>query len=175
MERTPPSISLISGTENVVLSCPPLGALWRIYTSRFSSRLTSGFSSTPRTSVKMAALAPIPSASVRITIPARLLLCINEWNASLKSRKNEKRIFAPWRRRADRLPGLHHIVEWLHRNSTSRRDYLFQLPNPLLSGCLKSMATTDSQDSPHVDQPPQPPRLGCRDGPAFALRSPSGA
>jgi len=43
-ERTPPSISLISGTENVVLSCPPLGALWRTYTSRFSSRLTSGLS-----------------------------------------------------------------------------------------------------------------------------------
>jgi hypothetical protein len=30
-----------------------------------------------------------------------------------------------------RLPGLHHIVERSHRNSTSRRG-LFQLPNPLL-------------------------------------------
>src|SRR4051812_15979546 len=34
---------------------------------RFSSRLASGFSSTPLTTLKMAALAPIPSASVRTT------------------------------------------------------------------------------------------------------------
>src|SRR5260370_1129391 len=80
------SVSAGYGTEG---SRTPMGALWRIYTSRFSSRLTSGLSSTPRTSVKMAALAPIPSASVRITMAARLLLCINEWNASLKSRKND--------------------------------------------------------------------------------------
>src|SRR5215468_2643181 len=36
--------------------------------SRSSSRLTRGLISTPRTSVKMAALAPMPSASVMITI-----------------------------------------------------------------------------------------------------------
>src|SRR5260370_20730922 len=88
-ERTLPSMSLISGTENVVLSWPPLGALWRMYTSRFSSRFTSGFSSTPRTSVKMAALAPMPSASVRITMAASPLLRINDWNAPFRSRKND--------------------------------------------------------------------------------------
>src|SRR6266403_3371518 len=88
-ERTPPSMSLISGTENVVLSCPPLGALWRMYMSRFSSRFTSGLSSTPRTSVKIAALAPMPSASVRITMVASPLLRISEWNADLRSRKND--------------------------------------------------------------------------------------
>src|SRR5580692_2915146 len=82
-------MSLISGTENVVLSCPPLGALWRMYTSRFSSRLTSGFSRTPRTSVKMAMLAPMPSASVRITMAASPLLRISEWNATFRSRKND--------------------------------------------------------------------------------------
>src|SRR5208282_1732309 len=70
-------------------SCPPLGALWRMYTSRFSSRLTSGLSRTPRTSVKIAALAPMPSASVRITMAARPLLRISEWNAILRSRKND--------------------------------------------------------------------------------------
>src|SRR5271155_6201537 len=56
--------------------------------SRSSSRLTSGFSSTPRTSVKIAAFAPMPSASVRITIVASPLLRISEWNATLRSRKN---------------------------------------------------------------------------------------
>ena len=82
-------MSLISGTENVVLSSPMPGALWRMYMSRFSSRLTSGLSSTPRTSVKMAALAPMPSASVRVTMVASPLLRISEWNATLRSRKND--------------------------------------------------------------------------------------
>src|SRR5271156_89591 len=82
-------MSLISGTENVALSPSMPGALWRMYMSRFSSRLTSGLSSTPRTSVKMAAFAPIPSASVRITMVASPLLRISEWNATLRSRKND--------------------------------------------------------------------------------------
>src|SRR5580692_9010458 len=41
---------------------------------RLSSRLTSGRNSTPRTSVKIAAFAPIPSARVKITVMAKPLL-----------------------------------------------------------------------------------------------------
>src|SRR5260370_35768223 len=65
-----------------------------MYMSRLPSRLTSGLSSTPRTSVKMAALAPMPSASVRITRAASPLLRINDWNATLRSRKNDM-VLAP--------------------------------------------------------------------------------
>src|SRR5260370_6467425 len=87
-EWTLVSMSLSSGRENVTLSSPKPGALSRMYMSRFPSRLTSGLSSAPRTSVKMAALAPMPSASVTITMAASPLLRINDWNATLRSRKN---------------------------------------------------------------------------------------
>src|ERR1700683_335239 len=56
---------------------------------RFSSRFTRGFRSTPRTRVKMAALAPMPSASVTTTMVASPLLRISEWNATFRSRKND--------------------------------------------------------------------------------------
>src|SRR6202050_2630357 len=56
---------------------------------RFSSRFTRGLSSTPRTSVKIAAFAPMPSASVKITMVASPLLRISEWNATFRSRKND--------------------------------------------------------------------------------------
>src|SRR5271156_3085257 len=41
---------------------------------RFSSRLTSGRRRTPRTTLKMAALAPMPRARVRMTVMARPLV-----------------------------------------------------------------------------------------------------
>src|SRR5580658_10142023 len=53
---------------------------------RFSSRLTSGRRSTPRTTLKIAALAPMPSASVRITVIARPLVCARERRATFRSR-----------------------------------------------------------------------------------------
>src|SRR5258708_1067204 len=56
---------------------------------RFSSRLTSGRRSTPRTRVKMAALAPMPSASVSATVMARPLVRASERSATLKSRRND--------------------------------------------------------------------------------------
>src|SRR4051794_18942171 len=52
---------------------------------RFSSRLASGFSSTPRTTLKMAALAPIPSASVRITVIASPLTRDRDRSAKRRS------------------------------------------------------------------------------------------
>src|SRR5579883_454752 len=53
---------------------------------RSSSRLTSGRRSTPRTTLKMAALAPMPRARVRTTVIARPLLRQRERTASLRSR-----------------------------------------------------------------------------------------
>src|SRR6516225_1073495 len=53
---------------------------------RSSSRFTSGRSRTPRTSVKIAALAPIPSASVRTTISVSPLALASERRAYLMSR-----------------------------------------------------------------------------------------
>jgi hypothetical protein len=47
--------------------------------------LTSGRSSTPRTTLKMAALAPMPSASVRATVIARPLLRASERAANFSS------------------------------------------------------------------------------------------
>src|ERR1700682_912315 len=56
---------------------------------RFSSRLTSGRRSTPRTRVKIAALAPMPSASVSTTVMASPLLRPRERSATLKSRRKD--------------------------------------------------------------------------------------
>src|SRR6266849_9782570 len=56
---------------------------------RFSSRLTSGRKSTPRTRAKIAALAPMPSASVSATVMARPLVRASERSATLKSRRND--------------------------------------------------------------------------------------
>src|SRR5438477_3970696 len=52
---------------------------------RFSSRLERGRRSTPRTTLKMAALAPMPSASVRITVMVRPLVRVRERAANLRS------------------------------------------------------------------------------------------
>src|SRR4029077_5545222 len=68
---------------------PIPGALWRTYISRSSPRLTSGRSSTPRTSVKIAALAPIPSASVSTTVMASPLVRASERRATLSSCTNK--------------------------------------------------------------------------------------
>src|SRR5579872_1473865 len=46
--------------------------------SRSSSRLTSGLSRTPRTKLKIAALAPMPSAIVKITVSVRPLVRMSE-------------------------------------------------------------------------------------------------
>src|SRR5277367_2758870 len=86
-----------------------------MYTRRSSPRLTSGLSSTPRTSVKMAALAPMPSASVRMTIAARPLVRLSEWNATRKSRRND--IVVPPELETEvsiaRANAKHHIVRYL--------------------------------------------------------------
>src|SRR5690348_5461680 len=56
--------------------------------SRSSSRFTSGRSSTPRTSVKMAAFAPMPSASVSTTVIARPFARASDRKAIFKSFAN---------------------------------------------------------------------------------------
>src|SRR5271169_2050496 len=53
---------------------------------RFSSRLTRGRRSTPRTTLKMAALAPMPRARVRMTVMARPLVRARERRATFRSR-----------------------------------------------------------------------------------------
>src|SRR5918993_2516450 len=53
--------------------------------SRSASRLTSGLSSTPRTTLKIAALAPIPNASVRTTVIARPLARASDRRAKRRS------------------------------------------------------------------------------------------
>src|SRR5260221_6676932 len=80
--------SLISGTENVVFSAPLPGALCRMYIRRSSSLLTSGRSSTPRTTLKIAALAPMPSASVTTTVSASPLTRASDRKAKRKSVRN---------------------------------------------------------------------------------------
>src|ERR1041384_649810 len=57
--------------------------------SRSSSRLASGRSSTPRTTLKMAALAPMPRASVTATVIQRARARAKERTAILKSRKKD--------------------------------------------------------------------------------------
>src|SRR5216684_6084179 len=56
---------------------------------RSSSRLTRGLSSTPRTSVKMAALAPMPSAKVSTTVTASPLVRASERAATLRSLRKD--------------------------------------------------------------------------------------
>src|SRR4029077_6067461 len=98
---------------------------------RFSSRVTSGFRSTPRTSVKIAAFAPMPSASVRITMVASPLLRISEWNATLRSRKNDM-FLVPWAfistTRANRKSHIVYHLPW----AASQEMVVFgsQCPNP---------------------------------------------
>src|SRR5215510_128461 len=53
--------------------------------SRSASRLTSGLSSTPRTTLKIAALAPIPSASVRTTVMVNPLARASDRRAKRRS------------------------------------------------------------------------------------------
>src|SRR5262245_39898480 len=53
--------------------------------SRSWSRLTSGFNSTLRTTLKIAALAPMPSASVTTTVKARPLTRVRDRKAMRKS------------------------------------------------------------------------------------------
>ena len=77
--------STTSGTENVEFSIRFPGALWRMYTSRLSSRLTSGLRRTPRTTLKIDALAPMPSASVRMTVADSPLARASERRANLRS------------------------------------------------------------------------------------------
>src|SRR5882724_10918249 len=55
---------------------------------RFSSALTSGRRSTPRTKLKMAALAPMPNASVSTTVIASPLVRPSERSATLRSPRN---------------------------------------------------------------------------------------
>src|SRR6266436_7796131 len=55
---------------------------------RFSSAFTSGRRRTPRTKLKMAALAPIPSASVSTTVIASPLARASERSATLRSLRN---------------------------------------------------------------------------------------
>src|SRR5271154_2707527 len=59
---------------------------------RFSSRFTSGRRRTPRTTLKMAALAPIPSARVRTTVMARPLVWARERRATFRSRRSRSRL-----------------------------------------------------------------------------------
>src|SRR5215831_14633196 len=62
-------------------------ALWGMYSNLLSSRLTRGRRSTPRTRLKMAALAPMPSANVTITVKASPLARPSERRANFISRR----------------------------------------------------------------------------------------
>jgi hypothetical protein len=59
--------SSISGTEKAMSSPPGPLTDWRRYIRRPPSRWGRGLSSTPRTTLKMAVLAPMPSPRVRTT------------------------------------------------------------------------------------------------------------
>src|SRR6266446_3753995 len=56
--------------------------------SRPSSRLTSGRSSTPLTTLKIAAFAPMPSARVKTTVIERPFARASERNANFRSFRN---------------------------------------------------------------------------------------
>src|SRR6267154_2607063 len=66
---------------------------------RVSSRLTSGRKSTPRTRVKIAALAPMPRARVSTTVIASPLVRASERSATLKSRRKDICFLHPGRGR----------------------------------------------------------------------------
>src|ERR1700722_11109621 len=121
-ERTPPSRSLSSGTEKVGFSSRRPGALWRMYISRSSPRLTRGLSSTPRTRVKMAALAPMPRASVRITIAARASERLRQWNATRISRRKDMAQASPIRNENSIIGPIakQHIARYLLRSASGR-------------------------------------------------------
>src|SRR5260221_10845357 len=59
--------SVISGTENAMLSAPDARIDWRRNISRSPPLWGNGRSSTPRTTLKIAVLAPMPRPSVRTT------------------------------------------------------------------------------------------------------------
>ena len=93
VEKSPISVNVltrerrsrISGIEKLAFSAPIPLALWRMYSSRSSSLLTSGRSRTPRTTLEMAALAPIPSASVTMTVIASPFTLSSDRTANRKS------------------------------------------------------------------------------------------
>jgi hypothetical protein len=89
MLLSPLPMSLISGTEKVVLSAPIPGALWRTYSRRSSSRFASGRSSTPRITLKMAAFAPMPRARVMATVNHNARARAKERMATFKSRRKD--------------------------------------------------------------------------------------
>ncbi len=69
---------------------------------RSSSRFTSGVSSTPRTTLKMAALAPMPSPSVMMTASASPLAPVSDRTPTRMSRAksavaSNQRLYQTWR------------------------------------------------------------------------------
>src|SRR5579884_1413752 len=60
--------------------------------SRFSSRLTSGRSSTPRTRLKIAALPPMPRARVSTTVMVRPLARPSDRAANFRSFRNARAV-----------------------------------------------------------------------------------
>ena len=74
-----------SGTENSILPRPGPSTECLRYTSRSPSRWGSGFSSTPRTTLKIAVLAPMPSPRVSTTTTANPGLRRSERSAYLRS------------------------------------------------------------------------------------------
>src|SRR3954465_14210379 len=107
--------SWISGMEKVELSAPSPGALCRMYSRRFSSLFTRGRRSTARTTLKIAALAPMPRARVNATVIHNERTRDSERIAIFRSRRND-------------MEDLHQIVA----RETENRQLLhfFQLPNP---------------------------------------------
>src|ERR1700724_192257 len=82
-------MSSISGTENVLFSSPRPAALCRTYSKRSSSRFASGRSRTPRTTLKIAAFAPMPRARVAAAMIHNVRARAKERIASLRSRSND--------------------------------------------------------------------------------------
>src|SRR5437867_560503 len=87
--------------------------------SRSWSRLTSGRSSTPRTTLKMAALAPMPRARVKTTVKVRPLARIRERSANLRS---VIRLIVVQRRRRNSRLSFHYYIEPAGPLSTVARE-----------------------------------------------------
>src|SRR5712691_2708820 len=77
---------------------------------RSSSLLTSGRRRTPRTTLKIAALAPMPSARVRMTVVASPFTRANDRNANLKS---VMRLIMTRRLRVREIDTSEEIFSWL--------------------------------------------------------------
>src|SRR5438132_2759291 len=110
-----------------------------MYRSRLSSRLTSGRSSTPRTTLKIAALAPMPSASVTTTVAASPFARVSERRAK---RRSERKL----------IIGTVPSPACCHENTKPRNELLSHALGPPVERRSYSLGRQRILTQPHADR-----------------------